>query len=145
MTVERILRVKGRSVVTVPPDAALRQVVALLRDLRIGAVVVSGDGSRIEGIVSERDVVHRLAEKGADILEGRVADIMVRAVITCREHDTLDEIMQTMTRGRFRHVPVADEAGRLAGMISIGDVVKARLEDIQTEAESMREYIAAAG
>ncbi len=144
MTVGRILQAKGRAVVTIAPEASLREAAVLLRDRRIGALVVSAGAGRIDGILSERDLVHRLAEHGPAVLDAPVESVMTRQVSTCRDADTLSELMTAMTRGRVRHLPVVDDAGRLAGMISIGDVVKARLDEIEAEAESLREYIASA-
>jgi CBS domain-containing protein len=142
MNVARILNVKGNTVVHVAPDLLLAELVTILRDKRIGAVIVSNDGRHIEGILSERDVVHRLADRGPALLEHTVASIMVKPVITCGVEDTVAEIMGKMTQRRFRHMPVVDDQGLLCGMISIGDVVKARLDEIESEAESLREYIA---
>lgn len=141
MNVARILTVKGNSVIHVAPDLRLADVVTLLRDKRIGAVLVSGDGRHIDGILSERDVVHRLADKGPALLDEPVSTIMVRTVITCGLDDTVSELMGMMTQRRFRHLPVVDGDGLICGMISIGDVVKARLDEIESEAESLREYI----
>ena len=141
MNVAQILTVKGNAVVHVAPDARLVDVVTLLRNKRIGAVIVSSDGRRIEGILSERDVVHRLADRGPAVLEDRVSAVMVNPVITCGPSDTVAEIMGMMTQRRFRHLPVVDDQGLLAGMVSIGDLVKARLDEIESEAESLREYI----
>lgn len=142
MNVARILSLKGNSVVHVAPDSRLADVVALLREKRIGAVIVSTDGRRIDGILSERDVVHRIADGGPAVLDEAVSAVMVRAVVTCGLEDTVSEIMGRMTQRRFRHLPVIDDQGILCGMISIGDVVKARLDQIESEAESLREYIA---
>lgn len=141
MNVARILNVKGNTVIHVAPDLRLADVVTLLRDKRIGAVLVSADGRHIDGILSERDVVHRLADKGPALLEEPVSAIMVRTVITCGLDDTVSELMGMMTQRRFRHLPVVDGQGLICGMISIGDVVKARLDEIESEAESLREYI----
>jgi CBS domain-containing protein len=141
MNVARILTMKGNSVIHVSPDLQVREVVTLLRDKRIGAVIVSSDGRHIEGILSERDVVHRIADRGPEVLDDHVSTIMVRPVITCGVDDTVAEIMGMMTQRRFRHLPVVDDQGLLCGMVSIGDVVKARLYEIESEAESLREYI----
>jgi CBS domain-containing protein len=141
MTVGQIIASKGRSVVTVKPEFTLHDVVRVLRDKRIGAVVVSADGSRIDGILSERDLVHLLAERGAAVLAEPVASVMIRTVVTCRDGDSIMAVLTEMTNRRFRHLPVADDDGRLAGMISIGDAVKARLDEVTFEAESLREYI----
>jgi CBS domain-containing protein len=141
MNVARILNVKGNSVIHVAPDLPVARLVTLLRDKRIGAVIVSGDGRHIDGILSERDVVHRLADHGPALLDEPVSAIMVQTVITCGLDDTVAELMGLMTQRRFRHLPVVDGQGLLCGMISIGDVVKARLDEIESEAESLREYI----
>src|SRR5882757_5117686 len=111
MNVAQILTVKGNAVVHVAPDARLVDVVTLLRNKRIGAVIVSSDGRRIEGILSERDVVHRLADRGPAVLEDRVSTVMVNPVITCGVTDTVAEIMGMMTQRRFRHLPVVDDQG----------------------------------
>jgi CBS domain-containing protein len=142
MTVAAILEGKGRNVVTTTPKASVSDVVTALARHRIGAVVVVDSAQKILGIVSERDVVRALSS-GSDVLAGPVASIMTRNVITCGETDTVDQVMALMTRGHFRHVPVIAD-GRLAGIVSIGDVVKARIEQIEREAEHMRAYIASA-
>ncbi|MGA0531867.1 CBS domain-containing protein [Hansschlegelia sp. KR7-227] len=143
MRVSTILAAKGRSVTTVAPGAAVADVVATLAELRIGAVVVSDGRNGIAGIVTERDVVRALAAHGASALERPVSDFMTRDVVTCHFEDTIDEMMDRMTRGKFRHIPVVDGVA-LAGIISIGDVVKHRLESIEAEASAMRDYIATA-
>jgi CBS domain-containing protein len=142
MTVAAILGGKGRNVVTTTPKASVSEVVTALARHRIGAVVVVDSAEKIVGIVSERDVVRALSA-GGDVLAGPVAAIMTRTVVTCSEADTVDQVMARMTRGRFRHLPVVD-GGRLAGIVSIGDVVKARIEQIEREAEHLRAYIASA-
>ena len=125
MTVARILNEKGRNVVRVPPHASLADVAAILAEKRIGAVLVA-EGDDISGIVSERDIVRALAKFDSEALRKRASECMTSKVITCRPEDTIHDVMQKMTSGRFRHLPVV-EAGRLAGIISIGDVVKERL------------------
>ncbi|WP_029074856.1 CBS domain-containing protein [Kaistia adipata] len=142
MTVAAILSRKGREVVTVAVDRSIADVIHMLAEYRIGAVVVADDGGRILGIVSERDVVRALA-RGPGALDGVVASIMTAKVVTCRDHDTINEVMARMTEGRFRHLPVVED-GRLAGIVSIGDVVKARIEQVEREADEMRAYIAMA-
>jgi CBS domain-containing protein len=142
MTVKAILSRKGRDVVTIDPAATIEMAARKLAERRIGAVVVLNEG-RVIGILSERDIVRALAERGATVLSERVDAVMTRNVITCREADTVAHIMEQMTAGKFRHVPVVEE-GRLAGIISIGDVVKSRLEEIESESNALREYIATA-
>jgi CBS domain-containing protein len=142
MNVAGILRVKGASVVTIRPDATIGNLVRGLRDERIGAMVVTEDGRSVLGIISERDVVRALAERGARILEAPVAELMTREVVSCTPRDTVKQVMAEMTRRRIRHLPVLSD-GVLCGIISIGDVVKNRLEEIETETNVLREaYIA---
>jgi len=143
MNVEAILRNKGRSVVTVAPEARIAAAVALLRRHQIGALVVSTDGNSVDGILSERDIVHALADQGGKTLELEVAQLMSRRVITCKLGDSIADLMALMTDRRIRHLPVV-EAGALAGMVSIGDVVKNRIDEVESEATSMREFIAGA-
>jgi CBS domain-containing protein len=143
MNVESILRTKGRSVVTIRPDAHIEAAIALLRRHDIGAVVVSSDGLKIEGLLSERDIVHALAGHGAEALALAVSEIMTRRVVTCGPEDSVADLMSLMTDRRIRHLPVLRD-GVLGGMVSIGDVVKNRLDEIEGEASSMREFIAGA-
>jgi CBS domain-containing protein len=143
MHVAAILKAKGRAVETVAADETLGTVVALLAERRIGAVVVSQPSRPIAGIVSERDIVRMLARHGAATLALPVSEAMTRDVVTCRETDTLDELMSRMTEGRFRHLPVEDN-GQLVGIVSIGDVVKHRVAEVELEASAMRDYIASA-
>ena len=142
MTVAQIIKEKGRDVVTTGPEVSLADVAALLSEKRIGAVVVV-DGANLLGILSERDIVRGLARHGADALQKLASDCMTSRVVTCRPEDTINEVMQKMTTGRFRHLPVM-ENGRLAGIVSIGDIVKRRIEEVEREAEQIREYIATA-
>jgi CBS domain-containing protein len=143
MNVETILRQKGRSVFTIAPDAKIATAVALLRRHGIGALVVSHDGAAIDGILSERDIVHALADHGGKALELDVGQLMSRQVVTCHTDDAVADLMGLMTQRRMRHLPVV-ENGALAGMISIGDVVKNRIDEVVEEATSMREFIASA-
>jgi CBS domain-containing protein len=143
MTVAAILAEKGHDVVTVGPTATVAETVELLADHRIGAAVVTDRTGRILGIVSERDIVAALAESGPEALRREVRSVMTEKVVTCSERDTINVVMTRMTRGRFRHLPVV-ENGRMVGVISIGDVVKRRIEDVEREAEEMRTYIATA-
>jgi CBS domain-containing protein len=143
MTVHAILSRKGRDVVTIAPTANLSEAVSLLAGKRIGAVVVTGADDRVAGILSERDIVRALGERGAAALGDNVAAVMTRKVTTCAEADTISVIMERMTTGKFRHLPVVEQ-GRLVGVISIGDVVKSRVEEIERESDALREYIATA-
>ncbi len=143
MTVKAILSRKGSDVVTIAPTANLSEAVKLLAQRRIGAVIVTGADNRVAGILSERDIVRVLGERGADALGDNIAAVMTRKVTTCVETDTVSDIMERMTTGKFRHVPVVEQ-GRLTGVISIGDVVKFRVEEIERESDALREYIATA-
>jgi len=142
MTVAAILTKKGRDVVTAAADLSIADVVQLLTTRRIGAVVITDSDNHILGIVSERDVVRALA-RGAGALEGTVSSIMTTEVVTCTDRHTINEVMARMTEGRLRHLPVVED-DRVAGIISIGDVVKARIEQVEQEADEMRAYIAMA-
>ncbi len=143
MFVSDILLHKGDRVVSVSPDDTLSKAIAELSARRIGAVLVLASDGDIVGILSERDVVHALARRGTSALALAVADVMTRAVVTCDPDATIEHVMTLMTNGRFRHLPVVVR-GRLAGMVSIGDVVRLRLEEQRNEAEALRHYIAAA-
>ena len=140
MTVKAILARKGTDVVTADPNASLADAVKLLSTHRIGAVVATGADRRIVGILSERDIVRALAERGAAALDEPVSGAMTRKVSTCHERETVSSIMERMTAGKFRHVPVVDQ-GRLTGMVSIGDVVKHRLGEMERDSAAMRDYI----
>ncbi len=144
MNVEAILKAKGRQVVTIAPDAAVADAVRLLRRMGIGALIVSTDAKRLDGILSERDVVHALADRGTGLLDLRVSDLMTRRVVTCAPDDTIADLMAEMTRSRIRHLPVVDEHGRIVGLVSIGDVVKNRLEEMEFETTSLRQFISGA-
>ncbi len=141
MNVATILKQKGRAVSTVPPTITLQEVAKRLTQRRIGALVVVGARGDIEGIVSERDIIRALSEAGGSCLQRPVAETMTRQVVTCQETDTLDELMAMMTQRRFRHLPVVTD-GDLVGIISIGDVVKHHVAEIEMEATAMRAYIA---
>jgi CBS domain-containing protein len=140
MTVNDILSQKGTQVFTIEPAATLAAAVQMLAHRRIGALVVTGADCRIVGIISERDIVRVLDKKGTAVLDAPVADAMTRKVVTCARNETIAEIMERMTGGKFRHVPVVEQ-GRLLGIVSIGDVVKARLNELEHEQDAMREYI----
>lgn len=140
-TVKTMLDAKGRNVVTVSPDRTLLDVAQILNQHKIGAVVVASADQSVAGIFTERDLVRAVASTGADVLNQQVRTIMTTDVQSCREDQTIDELMSMMTSGRFRHVPVEKE-GRLSGIISIGDVVKSRIKEVEMEAEQMKAYIA---
>ena len=140
MLVKAILSAKGGDVVTIDPTANVAAAAKTLAERRIGALVVTGPERRVIGIVSERDVVQVLAKRGAAAFDLPLTDIMTRKVATCTSTDTIVSIMEQMTAGKFRHVPVVEQ-GRLGGIISIGDVVKHRLEEMEREQEALRDYI----
>ena len=142
MKVSNVLEDKGNEVFTVRPDETINTLSHRLRALRIGAIVVTDASGKILGILSERDVVKFLAADGPRALDIKVADAMTRNVKTCTESNTINEVMEIMTQGRFRHLPVEVD-GKLGGIISIGDVVKRRIEDVEREADEIRNYIAA--
>ena len=139
MTVRAILDTKGRQVFSIGPDATISQAAKLLADRRIGSVLVMTD-EHLEGVLSERDIVRALSERGAAVLDEPVRDIMTTKVMTCRWTDTVSLIMEKMTDGKFRHLPVVEER-RVVGIISIGDVVKHRLREYENEQEALRDYI----
>ena len=141
MIVAQMLKGKGDQVITIKPDDTVAAAAKLLAQHRIGAIVVSAGDRAISGILSERDIVRHLAANGASVLQMPVRDLMTAKVVTCRVNDTINELMAIMSQGRFRHVPVV-EHGKLTGIISIGDVVKARVAEIESEAQALREYIA---
>lgn len=143
MNVETILQNKGNRVTTIRSDATIADAVETLRRDGIGALVVSNDGRGVDGILSERDIVAALADDGASLLARPVAEVMTGAVLTCEPQDTVAELMAEMTNRRIRHFPVVAD-GRLCGIVSIGDVVKSRLDEIEFEANSMRSFIAGA-
>ena len=143
MNVETILRGKGQTVATIRPDETVAAVVERLVSQNIGALVVSANGATVDGIISERDIVHGLADRGAGLMSLKVADVMTRNVITCDLADTVDQLMAEMTNRRIRHFPVVED-GRLCGIVSIGDVVKNRLDEVEYEARSLRSFIAGA-
>jgi CBS domain-containing protein len=140
MIVKNILAGKRGNVVTIEPTANLAAAVKLLAEQRIGAVVIPSADHRVVGILSERDIVRALAEHGATVLSDPVGKVMTRDVKTCSEDNTIEELMDRMTTGKFRHMPVVQQ-GKLIGIVSIGDVVKSRVEEINHEAKSLRDYI----
>ncbi len=141
MYVRDILRDKGAEVFTVAPDAPVSELARELVARRIGAAVVA-DAGAVVGVVSERDILYAVAERGVDCLQALVRDLMTADVVTCTPDTSLDEVMASMTRRRIRHLPVLD-GGALAGIVSIGDAVKGRLESVEREATQLREYIQA--
>jgi CBS domain-containing protein len=141
MNVEAILRAKGSNVATIRPDATVAAAVRELKTRGIGALLVSEDGRRVAGILSERDIVHALAERGAALLTMPVERLMTRKVVTCVPEDTVSELMARMTQHRFRHLPIVKD-GTLIGIVSIGDLVKNRIEEVEFEADSLRSFIA---
>ncbi|HLH94968.1 MAG TPA: CBS domain-containing protein [Xanthobacteraceae bacterium] len=143
MNVKSILSLKGNHVVTIEPNATLEAAVAVLAKHRIGALVVLGADQRVIGILSERDIVRTLAELGASALATPLSQVMTRKVVTCSEAETVAGIMERMTVGKFRHVPVIEQ-DRLVGIVSIGDVVKQRLSEIEHESAALRDYIQSA-
>ncbi len=143
MSVQHILAEKSGDVVTISPDRTLADAARLLAERRIGAVIVSEASRPVAGILSERDIVRAVAARGASALDEPVSRSMTEKVITCSCSAAVNEVMEIMTTGKFRHVPVMDD-GRLAGIISIGDVVKHRVAEIEAETAAMRDYIAMA-
>ena len=148
MNVKEILAAKvsgalGGDIISIEPTADLAAAARLLGKHRIGAVLIRGAGGRLAGILSERDIVRAISEQGADALELPVGQVMTRDVETCGEDDSIASIMERMTTGKFRHMPVMAK-GELVGLISIGDVVKQRVGEIEQESEAMRDYIRSA-
>jgi CBS domain-containing protein len=139
MKVHHVLSAKGQVVETIRPDAKVLIAVHRMRMQNVGALVVSRDGERVEGVLSERDIVRGLTRHGAGLLEMSVVAIMSRSVPLCSPGDSLVQVMEQMTRTRHRHVPVVDGNGRLCGVVSIGDVVKQRLDDMELEADILRD------
>ncbi|MBV1698661.1 MAG: CBS domain-containing protein [Hyphomicrobiales bacterium] len=140
MNVSIILAGKGREIVTIEPNASLTNAVHLLADKNIGAALILGADHRIAGIISERDIVRALAERGAAALAESVSRTMTRKVETCTEGESVANIMERMTAGKFRHMPVVDQ-GRLVGIVSIGDIVKHRVQEMERDSVAMRDYI----
>jgi CBS domain-containing protein len=141
MNVQTILAHKGSDVATIPQTASLDEAVGALGQRRIGALVVSGDGRAINGIISERDIVQRVATEGVGALTATVGSAMSTDIVTCSASDGLDRLMELMTDRRIRHLPVVDERGQLCGIVSIGDVVKARLSELELENRALADYI----
>ena len=141
MNVAAILKAKGRAVSTARPDVTLHEIARKLVAKKIGAIVIIGDKGEVAGIISERDIIRNIAERGEAALSTPVSEAMTRNVVTCQETTTLDDLMQTMTQGRFRHIPVVEEEA-LVGIVSIGDVVKLHIAEVEMEVEAMRGYLA---
>lgn len=141
MSVLEILAIKGRDVVTADADMSLQEISKVLSDKKIGATVVLDKSGNVCGIASERDIVREVAKSGADALSKPISSCMTQKVISCDETETVDDLMEKMTKGRFRHLPVISD-GKLTGIISIGDVVKRKIEKAEHEAEEMKRYIA---
>ena len=143
MRINDVLRVKGAEVVTVTPDTTVRQLLQVLAEHKIGAVVVSVDGTSVDGIVSERDVVRAFAQRGAAVMSEPVTEIYTAEVRTVTPDTTLDDVMRLMTEHRMRHAPVVVD-GALSGLVSIGDVVKNRMDELETERTALSDYISTA-
>jgi CBS domain-containing protein len=143
MNVEQILRNKGTWVATIRSTASVAEAIDILNRERIGAIVVSDDGEGVDGLLSERDIVIALDQYGVDLLSRRVGEIMSRTVVTCDPDDSVGDLMAEMTSRRIRHFPVV-AAGRLCGIVSIGDLVKSRLDEVEFEASSLRSFITGA-
>ena len=140
MNVRMILAAKGGDIISIEPTADLAAAARLLAAHKIGSVVIRGAGGRLAGILSERDIVRAISEQGADALTLPVGQVMTRTVMTCSEDDDAASLMERMTAGRFRHLPVLRD-GELVGLVSIGDVVKQRVEAVERESEALRDYI----
>lgn len=139
MNIGQILKAKGRAVATARPDTTLLDIASKLSQKKIGAIVIVGDKGDVVGIVSERDIIRKLGERGPAVLNEPVSQTMTANVISCQETSTLDELMEIMTQGRFRHVPVIED-GALVGIVSIGDVVKNHIAEVEMEVTAMRGY-----
>ena len=140
MRISDVLRIKGNTVITIAPDADVRQLLAVLSERRIGAAVVSRDGTTVDGIVSERDIVRALAAHGETVLTGPVSAIQTTTVYSLEPDAELDDLMRLMTDRRIRHLPVVSE-GQLLGIVSIGDVVKARMSELEFERDQLDSYV----
>ena len=141
MKISDVLRSKGGGVITIQPDDTVDHLLALLDEHHIGAIVVSTDGASVEGIVSERDIVRHLHATGTSVLSGPVSAIMTSEVTTGSASDNIADLAGTMTEMRVRHVPILDEDGTLTAIVSIGDIVKHRLSELQSERDALRDYI----
>jgi CBS domain-containing protein len=140
MRISEVLRRKGNIVATIAPDDTVEDLLSALSERLVGALVVSTDGKVIQGIVSERDIVRRLHERGASLLSQPVSTIMTEDVFTCAPEDSVDDLMRAMTERRIRHIPVVQD-GELVGIVSIGDIVKRRMDELETERTALQNYI----
>jgi CBS domain-containing protein len=140
MIVKAILSAKGGDVISIEPTASLETAVRTLTEHNIGALLVLGPDRRVIGILSERDIVRVLAERGAGVLAQPLSQVMTRKVVMCSQSDTVDVLMERMTTGKFRHLPVVEQ-DQLIGVVSIGDVVKHRLQEMERESAALRDYI----
>lgn len=140
MNVASVLKAKGRAVATARPETTLKDIAIQLSHKRIGAIVVVDDRDEVIGIISERDLVRAVAAGDQEILASPVSESMTRDVVSCGEERTIDELMEMMTKGRFRHIPVVD-GGKLIGIVSIGDVVKNHIAEVEMEVSAMRDYL----
>jgi CBS domain-containing protein len=140
MIVKAILSAKGSDVISIEPTASLESAVRTLTEHNIGALLVLGPDRRVIGILSERDIVRVLGERGAGVLTQPLSQVMTRKVVTCSQSDTVDVLMERMTTGKFRHLPVVEQ-DQLIGIVSIGDVVKHRLQEMERESAALRDYI----
>jgi CBS domain-containing protein len=143
MTVKAILAAKGGAIISIEPTATLESAARKLSEHKIGALVVLGPDRRVIGILSERDIVRSLADEGAGALAQPLAQVMTRKVVTCGQSDTVGVLMERMTTGKFRHVPVVEQ-DQIVGIVSIGDVVKHRLHEMERESAALRDYIQSA-
>ena len=140
MRIYELLRGKGFDVITVRPSTLVSEAISLLKKYNLGAVVVSNDGMQISGILTERDVVRQLVD-GTDFLDSPVSAVMTSEVLTCRPAESVQSLMNTMTERRIRHLPVVDDSGKLAGLVSIGDVVKSHITQIEFERDQLEGYV----
>jgi CBS domain-containing protein len=138
--IHELLRHKGFAVITARPNATVLEVIRLLKEYNLGAVVLSPDGRQVAGIVTERDIVRKLTD-GTEFLEGPVSEIMTTDVQTCQANDSVQSLMETMTEQRIRHLPVVDDSGRLKGIVSIGDAVKSHITQIEFERDQLEGYV----
>ena len=140
MRIYELLRSKGFDVITVRPNVQVTEVIGLLKEFNLGAVVVSSDGRDVAGIVTERDIVRKLTD-GTDFLDGPVSEVMTADVFTCQAKDSVQSLMATMTERRIRHLPVVDDRGGLSGIVSIGDVVKSHITQLEFERDQLEGYV----
>jgi signal-transduction protein with cAMP-binding, CBS, and nucleotidyltransferase domain len=141
LIISNILKVKGRNVTTARPDDSVQEIANRLAQRKIGAIVIVGDNGVVDGIISERDLIRVIAQHGAQALQMKVTDVMTHNVVTCSLSTPVDETMEQMTRGRFRHLPVIED-GALIGIVSIGDIVKHHIAEVELEVSAMRGYLA---